>query len=41
MLYHPCANKIEVEFLKELVKSCLRRHIITPYELDEEKVCRA
>lgn len=30
-LYHPCANKDQVSKLKRLVKSCLYRHIITPY----------
>ncbi|KAG5684542.1 hypothetical protein PVAND_013768 [Polypedilum vanderplanki] len=30
-LYHPCADPKEVEQLKALVKSCLFRHIITPY----------
>lgn len=30
-LYHPCANVGLVERLKKLVKSCLYRHIITPY----------
>lgn len=33
MLYHPCAEKNEVKTLKTLVKSCLYRHVITPYEL--------
>ncbi|XP_011501945.1 PREDICTED: uncharacterized protein LOC105365472 isoform X2 [Ceratosolen solmsi marchali] len=37
MLYHPCANSLEVERLKGVVKGCLRRHIITPYDLDETK----
>ncbi|XP_018561923.1 uncharacterized protein LOC108904036 [Anoplophora glabripennis] len=32
MLYHPCAEKNEVKALKSLVKSCLYRHIITPYD---------
>lgn len=31
-LYHPCANLRLVDTLKELVRSCLFRHIITPYE---------
>ncbi|XP_011874122.1 PREDICTED: uncharacterized protein LOC105565485 [Vollenhovia emeryi] len=31
MLYHPCANPLEVERLKSLVKKCLWRHVITPY----------
>lgn len=31
LLYHPCANKGLVFKLKALVKSCLRRHVITPY----------
>lgn len=30
-LYHPCAPEEQVLKLKELAKSCLRRHIITPY----------
>eukprot|EP00118_Oscarella_pearsei_P024034 m.297200 g.297200 ORF g.297200 m.297200 type:complete len:360 (+) comp40767_c1_seq61:4749-5828(+) len=30
-LYHPCAPKQEVDRLKFLARSCLRRHIITPY----------
>lgn len=29
-LYHPCANKHQIEELKTIVKSCLYRHIITP-----------
>ncbi|XP_056636479.1 uncharacterized protein LOC130445030 [Diorhabda sublineata] len=33
MLYHPCANKNEVKLLKNLVKGCLFKHIITPYNL--------
>ncbi|KZC06978.1 PREDICTED: uncharacterized protein LOC107195223 [Dufourea novaeangliae] len=32
-LYHPCANPLEVKRLKSLVTSCLRRHIISPYNL--------
>ncbi|KAJ8947625.1 hypothetical protein NQ318_002637 [Aromia moschata] len=31
MLYHPCANKNEVNALKKLIKGCLYRHVITPY----------
>lgn len=30
-LYHPCANKNQIDQLKHLVKACLYRHIITPY----------
>ncbi|CAD6234640.1 GSCOCG00002030001-RA-CDS [Cotesia congregata] len=38
MLYHPCANKNQVNLLRKLVTQCLRRHIITPYaELDEAR----
>ncbi|XP_071652646.1 uncharacterized protein [Temnothorax longispinosus] len=38
MLYHPCANPLEVERLKNLVSKCLWRHVITPYSyLDEER----
>ncbi|XP_054712017.1 uncharacterized protein LOC129221549 [Uloborus diversus] len=33
MLYHPCAEPLEVERLRQLVKNCLRRHVITPYML--------
>lgn len=39
MLYHPCANPLEVERLKNLVSKCLWRHVITPYSyLDEKRV---
>jgi hypothetical protein len=31
-LYHPCANKQQIQQLKKLVKNCLYRHIITPYK---------
>ncbi|XP_065830728.1 uncharacterized protein [Oscarella lobularis] len=30
-LYHPCAPEVEVDRLKFLARSCLRRHIITPH----------
>jgi len=30
-LYHPCANKDQIERMKNLVKGCLYRHVITPY----------
>jgi len=33
LLYHPCADPAEVRQLKEVVRSCLRRHLITPYDL--------
>lgn len=33
MLYHPCANKYEVNLLKKIVRSCLYKHVITPYNL--------
>ncbi|XP_076647825.1 uncharacterized protein LOC143356206 [Halictus rubicundus] len=32
-LYHPCANPLEVQRLKSLVSGCLRRHVITPYNM--------
>lgn len=35
-LYHPCANKNLVNKLKALTRSCLYRHIITPYNLLNE-----
>jgi hypothetical protein len=38
LLYHPCADPSEVRLLKEVVRNCLRRHIITPYaELPPER----
>ena len=30
--YHPCVNQRQLDEFKTLVKSCLYRHIITPYE---------
>jgi len=30
MLYHPCADPREVDKLRQVVTSCLRRHIISP-----------
>jgi len=30
MLYHPCAHNAMVHQLKSIVKSCIRKHIITP-----------
>ncbi|XP_026275402.1 uncharacterized protein LOC113204426 [Frankliniella occidentalis] len=30
MLYHPCAQPLEVERLRRVVKACLFRHVITP-----------
>lgn len=32
LLYHPCADATEVAKLRAIVTSCLRRHIITPYD---------
>lgn len=37
MLYDNCALQSEVEKLKKLLKSCLYRHIITPYKLTKER----
>ncbi|CAH1153861.1 unnamed protein product [Phaedon cochleariae] len=31
MLYHPCANKNQVRLLRNIVRSCLYKHVITPY----------
>lgn len=31
-VYHPCVNKRQLDDFRKLVKSCLYRHIITPYE---------
>ena len=33
MLYHPCADQNQVSNLRELVVNCIRKHIITPYNL--------
>ncbi|XP_066245223.1 uncharacterized protein [Euwallacea similis] len=33
MLYHPCANLNEITLLRKIVKRCLYRHVITPYNL--------
>lgn len=33
MLYHPCATESQVERLRQLVRGCLYRHIITASEL--------
>ncbi|XP_063226180.1 uncharacterized protein LOC134532996 [Bacillus rossius redtenbacheri] len=33
MLYHPCANQLEVARLRTLVTGCIRKHVITPYTL--------
>lgn len=39
MLYHPCANPLEVTRLKNLLRSCLWRHVITPCnDLDYDRV---
>lgn len=32
MLYHPCADKAQVDELRTIVTSCLFRHVITPSE---------
>ncbi|XP_014662300.1 PREDICTED: uncharacterized protein LOC106805277 [Priapulus caudatus] len=31
LLYHPCGSRAELAILKSALRSCLRRHIITPY----------
>lgn len=30
--YHPCVNKRQLDDFRKLTKTCLYRHIITPYE---------
>lgn len=36
--YHPCVNKRQLDEFRKLVKKCLYRHIITPYEkLDAQR----
>lgn len=36
-LYHPCADLHQLDTFKTLAKTCLRRHIITPYNLTDEQ----
>lgn len=31
LIYHPCANGRLADDLKKIVKTCLRRHVITPH----------
>ena len=31
MLYHPCADPQQVQTLKQLVKSCVWKYVITPW----------
>lgn len=39
MLYHPCADPQEVLKLKRVVRKCLYRHVITPYnQLEPQRV---
>ncbi|XP_051164179.1 uncharacterized protein LOC127283389 isoform X2 [Leptopilina boulardi] len=33
MLYHPCANSLEVQILRKLITGCIRRHVISPSNL--------
>ena len=33
MLYHPCAEPSEIIKLKKLVKSCLWKYVITPWNM--------
>ncbi|KAK6741618.1 hypothetical protein RB195_009468 [Necator americanus] len=38
LLYHPCADRAEVQKLRDIVTSCLYRHVITPYnKLSKER----
>lgn len=32
MLYHPCTHPTQVDRLRKLVTSCIRKHVITPYQ---------
>lgn len=32
-LYHPCANKQQIDDFRQIVKGCLYRHVITPSDL--------
>lgn len=31
-LYHPCANRQQINELRELINACIYRHVITAYE---------
>lgn len=31
-IYHPCVNKRQLADFRKLIKQCLYRHVITPYE---------
>ena len=33
MLYHPCADPKQVQILRELVVKCLRKHVISAFNL--------
>lgn len=40
MLYHPCTHPVLVQRMRMVLKGCLFRHIITPYNLvPEDRVC--
>uniref|UniRef100_A0A646QJ62 DUF3105 domain containing protein n=1 Tax=Hemiscolopendra marginata TaxID=943146 RepID=A0A646QJ62_9MYRI len=36
MLYHPCAHPHEVDKLRKIVTGCIRKHVISPYNLVPE-----
>ncbi|XP_033749062.1 uncharacterized protein LOC117333750 [Pecten maximus] len=36
-LYHPCADLHQLDIFRSLATTCLRRHIITPYNLTQTK----
>ncbi|XP_060081571.1 uncharacterized protein LOC132560887 [Ylistrum balloti] len=36
-LYHPCVDHRQLDVFRSLATSCLRRHIITPYNLTQDK----
>ncbi|XP_071110846.1 uncharacterized protein [Haliotis cracherodii] len=36
-LYHKCADPVEVNKTRQMLVNCLRKHIITPYALPEDK----
>jgi len=37
LLYHPCTNPALVDKLRKMVTGCIRKHIITPYQLSTER----
>ncbi|XP_041348181.1 uncharacterized protein LOC121367840 isoform X2 [Gigantopelta aegis] len=37
LLYHPCADPDEVARLRKIVTNCIRKHVVTPYDLPTDQ----